>query len=175
MGWLLDAMATAASETYTSTSAPIQYAAVRAFTGGMRIERYLRFSRRVLSALGREVAERLIGAGVRVKPPEGAFYLFPDFSPHAGRLSGMGITTSAQLCERLLADTGVAMLPGSEFGRPSDELTARIAYVDFDGARALSAAEAVPLDKPLDDAFLDAHCGGVIDAIDVIARWLAPS
>ena len=33
--WLLDAMANVASETYTSTSAPIQYAAVRAFQGGL--------------------------------------------------------------------------------------------------------------------------------------------
>jgi len=173
MGWLLEAMATAASETYTSTSAPIQYAAVRAFTGGMTIERYLRFSRRVLSALGRAVAQKLVDAGVRVKAPEGAFYLFPDFSPHAERLRARGITTSNELCERLLTETGVAMLPGTEFGRPDDELTARIAYVDFDGARALAAAEALPLDKPLDDAFLDVYCGGVIHAIDRLAAWLA--
>ena len=34
LGWLLDAMAVVASETYTSTSAPIQFAAVTAFEGG---------------------------------------------------------------------------------------------------------------------------------------------
>jgi aspartate aminotransferase len=49
--WLLDAMAAVASETYTSTSAPIQYAAVRAFQGGTEIERYLWNARRVLRAL----------------------------------------------------------------------------------------------------------------------------
>jgi len=173
--WLLDAMATAASETYTSTSAPIQYAAVRAFTGGTTIENYLRYSRRVLSALGRALAQRLSDAGVRVKPPEGAFYLFPDFSPFEARLQAMGISTSSEMCRRLLDDTGVAILPGTEFGRPSDEMTARLAYVDFDGARALSAAETIPLEKPLDNGFLDAHCGGVLAAIDRLTEWLAPS
>ena len=44
-------MAAAASETYTATSAPIQFAAVRAYEGGMEIERYLKHSRRVLRAL----------------------------------------------------------------------------------------------------------------------------
>ena len=43
--------------------------------------------------------------------------------------------------QKLLEDTGVALLPGSVFGRPEDELTARFAYVDFDGAKALAAVE----------------------------------
>lgn len=38
LSWLLDAMASIARETFTSTSAPIQYAAVRAFKGGVDIE-----------------------------------------------------------------------------------------------------------------------------------------
>ncbi|MCW8806402.1 MAG: aminotransferase class I/II-fold pyridoxal phosphate-dependent enzyme, partial [Ignavibacteriaceae bacterium] len=38
---LLDGMASVASETFTSTSTPIQYAAIKAFKGGIEIERYL--------------------------------------------------------------------------------------------------------------------------------------
>jgi aspartate aminotransferase len=34
LNWLLEAMAAVASETYTSTSTPVQYSAVRAFRGG---------------------------------------------------------------------------------------------------------------------------------------------
>ena len=77
--WLLEAMATVASETYTSTSAPIQYAAVRAFEGGAEIENYLAQSRRVLRHLGRHFAKALRGAGASVADPVGGFYLFPDF------------------------------------------------------------------------------------------------
>jgi aspartate aminotransferase len=172
MAWLLDAMAAVASETYTSTSAPIQYAAVRAFRGGLRIERYLWSSRRVLAALGGWCARRLAGAGARVDEPAGGFYLFPDFGAFAGGLRARGIATSDALCDALLGDTGVAILPGSDFGRPPEELTARIAYVDFDGTRALAAVETLPADQPLDEEFLRTYCAGVLDAIERVCGWL---
>jgi aspartate aminotransferase len=169
--WLLDAMANVASETFTSTSAPIQYAAVRAFSGGSQIEQYLVQSRRILRALGQHAADTLNAAGIDVHPPEGAFYLFPDFTAGAQRLAERGIHNSRELCERLLEDTGVAILPGSDFGRPDGELTARLAYVDFDGARVLAAAESRPLDEPLDKQFLATFCGNVVRAIDLICEW----
>ncbi|MFQ5600079.1 MAG: aminotransferase class I/II-fold pyridoxal phosphate-dependent enzyme, partial [Candidatus Krumholzibacteriia bacterium] len=172
LGWLRDAMAAVASETFTTTSAPIQYAAVRAFQGGLRIERYLWYSRRILSALGKWISRRINEAGLEMDRPRGAFYVFPDFDPFRDKLCGRGITTSNQLCDRLLQETGVAILPGTAFGRPPEELTARIAYVDFDGSRALAAAEVLPRDRPLDRAFLQTYCAGVITAIDRICDWL---
>ncbi len=172
LGWLLDAMAAAASETYTSTSAPIQYAAVRAFEGGLEIERYLWHSRRVLGALGRWCASRLTAAGISVPRPQGAFYLFADFTEHRKAFRKRGITTSDEMCAALLDDTGVAILPGSDFGRPPDELTARIAYVDFDGAKALAAAERRPDDAPPDEVFLQQYAGSVVEAIEGMVRWL---
>ncbi len=169
--WLLEAMANVASETFTSTSAPIQYAAIRAFQGGSQIEQYLVQSRRILRTLGRHLAHRLHQAGIEVSTPQAAFYLFPDFGPGAGKLRERGIHTSCQLCDTVLAETGVAILPGSDFGRPDDELTARIAYVDFDGARALAAAELCPLEHPLEPDFLGAYCGGVLQAADLVCEW----
>ena len=169
--WLQDAMVNVASETFTSTSAPIQYAAVRAFSGGSEIEAYLHQSRQILKALGRRLVTRLEQSGINVHPPSGAFYLFPDFSPGAERLRRRGIATSSQLCEALLEDTGVAILPGSNFGRPDDELTARIACGNFDGARALAMAQLAPADKPLDEEFLRNCCSGVLRAIDLICDW----
>jgi len=169
--WLQDAIAAAASETYTSTSAPIQYAAVRAFEGGLEIERYLWHSRRVLGALGRWCAHRLTEAGISVTKPQGAFYLFADFTRLRDRLVERGIDSSVALCSTLLEETGVAILPGTDFGRPPEELTARLAYVDFDGARALAAAEHKPIDTPLGETFLREQAGAVIEAIDIIANW----
>jgi aspartate aminotransferase len=165
---LLDAMAVVASETFTSTSAPIQYAAVRAFAGGEDIERYLRDSRRVLAALGSYVARTLRNAGASLSDPEGGFYVLPDFSGCAGIVS-RGIQTSAELAERALQETGVAFLPGSQFGRPPRELTARLAYVNFDGGGALAAASQRA--GELDDDFLRAHCPGVVDGIGLLADW----
>jgi aspartate aminotransferase len=174
LDWLLESMASVASETYTSVSAPIQYAAIRAFAGGTRIERYLWQSRRVLAALGNRCSDILRAAGVRVHAPEGGFYLFLDFGPLAEQLRrGRGFRTSGDLCKKLLADTGVAILPGQAFARPQEELTARLAYVDFDGARALTAGETVPIDEPLPESFVDQYCYNVVTATRLIAEWVA--
>ncbi len=170
--WLLDSMAVVASETFTATSAPIQYAAVKAFQGGVDLERYLYQSRRVLKALSEWIWKRLDGAGVPASRPDGAFYMFPDFDPFRPQLSARGINNSEELCHHLLRDTGVAVLPGSCFGRPAEELTLRLAFVDFDGAKVLAAAEQIPAGQLLDDDFLSQYCGKVLKAIQLICDWL---
>lgn len=171
--WLLDAIAVVASETYTSTSAPIQHAAVRAFQGGLELERYLTASRRILGALTRRCAARLRAMGAEVVEPQGAFYLFPEFASWAPSLARRGIATSEELCRRLLAEAGVATLPGSAFGRPAEELTLRIATVDFDGARALAALEGAGRDAPVDDDLLAACCAPVLGAMTALEDWLS--
>jgi len=171
--WLLDSMAAVASETYTATSAPIQYAAVRAFKNGTIMEHYLLNSRRILKVLGNAMAQRLLDCGADVYPPEGAFYLFPDFGAFRDKLAKRGIHTSAEMCHQLLEDTGVAILPGSDFGRAPEELTARVAYVEFDGAAALEAADKVPLDEPLGMDFAHNQCGRMCEAAELMAEWFA--
>jgi aspartate aminotransferase len=171
--WLMDSMAVVASETYTSTSAPIQYAAVRAFDGGIEIEEYLAQSRRILKALGTRIASRLQGAGVITPMPEGAFYLFTSFEPFRESLQARGVKTSIDLCNLLLEETGVAALPGAVFGRLASELTARLAYVDFDGGRALTAARRTPLRGELDEEFLNYYCAPPIEASNRICDWVA--
>ncbi|MBZ4642875.1 MAG: Aspartate transaminase [Deferribacteraceae bacterium] len=169
--WLLDAMAVVASETFTSTSAPIQYAAVRAFQGGIEIERYLWNSRRILKALGNYMYEKFVETGISVDRPEGAFYMFPSFKNFRDKLLSKSIDTSAKMCTTILEETGVAILPGSAFGRPTDEFTARLAYVDFDGARAIASAEVMAKDKELDIEFLERNCEKVLIATEKICDW----
>ncbi len=170
LDWLRKAMTAVASETFTSTAAPIQYAAITAFEGGEAIEDYLHHARRVLRALGRFSARKLREAGVYVDPPAGAFYLFPDFTPLKDLLLKKGIYTSELLAKRLLEEVGVAVLPGSDFGRPQEELTLRLAYVDFDGKAALEASRAHP--SPLGEAFLRQYTAPVVEAIEGIVSWL---
>jgi len=173
LDWLLEAMEAVASETYTSTSAPIQYAAVRAFQGSLGIERYLWRARRILAALGSRLDEMLRAAGAQGPKPEGGFYLFPDFSEIGGRLSARGIETSDTLCARALAEAGVAFLPGSAFGRDPTELTARLSYVDFDGGQAMAAAEAMGTDAMIDAAFLERYCARTLEGVARLCKWIA--
>lgn len=169
--WLRDAMTAVASETYTTTSAPIQCAAITAFACGPEIDEYLVRARRILRALGRWSSERLADAGALCHRPEGGFYLFPDFSGHAARLRERGVADGEALCERLLAETGVAILPGSDFGRPRGDWTARLAYVDFDGELALAEHARDP-SAPLDEAWLRRVTPRVTTAIDRMCEWL---
>jgi len=172
LGWLREAMTAVASETFTSTSAPIQYAAVRAFAGGPEIEAYLADSRRVLRALGGRLVEILRAAGLRVLSPAGAFYLFPDCGPHRTTLRRRGIRTSPELAERLLAETGVAVLPGTAFGREPEELTLRLSYVHFDGARALAEAGKLSPGTEPGEELLRACCGETLEAVERLGEWV---
>lgn len=169
LGWLLDAMAVVASETYSATSAPIQYAAVRAFQGGDEIETYLRRSRRILAAVCGAFRDALVAEGVLCRPATGGFYLFPSLDPLAERLARRGISTSPELCARILDEASVATLPGSDFGVPEDRLFLRVALVNFDGARALSA---LADDRPVDADFLRDHCAPTMRAMDAIVDWI---
>lgn len=77
------------------------------------------------------------------------------------------------MCHKLLEDTGVAILPGSDFGRGEEELLARLAYVDFDGKAVLEAIGNLPESSPLDEHFLTKYCGKVIEGIDRICGWVS--
>ncbi|MDQ3031013.1 MAG: aminotransferase class I/II-fold pyridoxal phosphate-dependent enzyme [Myxococcota bacterium] len=169
--WLLDAMAVVASETYSATSAPIQHAAVRAFQPDPALEVYLDASRRVLRGLMGWACAQLRQAGARVIEPDAAFYAFPSFAPLRDALRARGIEDDAQLAERLLEEEGVATLPGSEFGVPREALHLRLALVEFDGARALTAAAS----GEVDEAFLRAHCAPSVQGIERMVRFLGRS
>lgn len=169
---LEDAMAVCASETFTSTSAPIQYAAVKAFEGSQEIEDYLVSARAVLAAVGRYVYNRLSGMEVYMPRPDGGFYLFPDFEVFREGLLRKGLHTDREMCEALLEEAGVALLPGSDFGVRPDRYTARLSYVDFDGRAAMAAArENLAKQQALDDAFVEAVCPNVAGGVGAMAQW----
>ena len=168
--WLSDALATAASETFTTVSAPIQFAAVTAFTGGADIDEYLRHSRRILRALGRWCAATLRAGQLLVDDPEGGFYLLPDACAFTTSLARRGMKDSEAMVQRILEDTGVALLPGSVFGRPREEYTFRLSYVDFDGAAAMSASATHP-DEELGERFVLEQAPRVAAAIRALVAW----
>lgn len=168
---LMNAMAVVASETYTSVSAPIQYAAVQAFLCGAEIEEYLLHARRILAMLGRETAGILREGGILVNDPVGGFYHFIDFTRLENKLHARDIMDSPSFCEALLQETGVAILPGEDFNRPPAELSARLSYVDFDGANALSGSYSIPLHQPLPANFLEQYCWNVLEASRKIVEF----
>ncbi|WP_372964724.1 pyridoxal phosphate-dependent aminotransferase [Marinobacter sp.] len=169
---LQDAMAIIASETFTSTAAPIQHAAITAFNGGDDINEYLHQSRRVLKVVGEYMHRRLSDMGAVVRKPEGAFYVFPDFSGFSDKLARKDIKTSQAFCTALLKDTGVAILPSSDFGFVPDHMGARLAFVDFDGAQALALAGGEYAEQELADDFVKQAGPRLVLAMDKMEKWL---
>jgi aspartate aminotransferase len=170
--WLLEGMAAVASETFTSTSAPIQHAAVTAFSGGDWLDKYLYDSRKILGGIASHIYGMLTEAGVDVVEAEGGFYLFPDFSSFRDKLAARGIYDSESMCQTILGETGVAMLPGSAFGLPSSELLARLAFVDFDGEKAIEAITEQPGNYKVDRDYIEKYCPRVDVATALICDWL---
>ena len=120
------------SETYSCAPMPVQMAAMKAYGNYKKTKPYLEYQTDILRKLGHYCAGQLQKSNIRVHYPDGGFYLFPDFEEHRQLLKKRGITSSSELCSRLLEETGVALLPASAFGFKKDTLAARLAYVDFD-------------------------------------------
>ncbi len=157
-----------ASETYSCAPTPIQIAACAAYEYSEVTKNYLNKQRKILSVIGNYCATELAQAKIAVLPPEGGFYLFVDFSPLKDDLAKRGILTSSILCEKLLADTGVALLPGTAFGMEEEHLCVRLAYVDFDGIKAMEYIDNCLEGKPA----IEDICKKIVDGIDEIIAFL---
>ena len=129
-----DSVRSLASETFTSVSAPIQHAAVKAYTEDH--SEYLNNSRTILKKVADFVYDQLSEIGIECIRPQGGFYILCDFSKIIK--NNNIINNATTLCEQVLQNTGFAMLPGKNFGIEDEKLITRMAFVDFDGNKALS-------------------------------------
>lgn len=121
---LAKAMADLQGQSTSGPSSITQKAAVAALRGPQEPVEQMRqeFERR------RDyIVERLNRLpGVDCLLPAGAFYVFPSVTGLLGReLAGRRVETDADLCELLLEETGVSLVPGSAFGAPGH---VRISY-----------------------------------------------
>ena len=104
-----------ASESYSTVNTPTQFAAVEAYQGNYEMYKFK--VRAILNAVGKYVYDNLKSNKVLINPPQGGFYLMPEFK-------NTKYKTSTKLCEAILSETGVALLPGSDFGfKPKKMLT----------------------------------------------------
>lgn len=158
------ALEAVASETYSSTSAPIQHAALVAFRPNVEIAAYVADARRILHGALHWAVATLAAARIDVPVPQGGFYLFPSFARLREPLARLGVTTDVALAERLLEDLGIVSLPGSAFGCAPHQLYLRLALVDFDGANAIANSSDV-----IDEAFVMRHMRPIYDAITSLA------
>jgi len=147
------------SESFTSVSAPIQYAAIEAYNGDYST--YLKQVNKILFFIGSYVYENLKSNSVNVSKPEGGFYLFPEFI-------NAKFSTSSEMCKDILNKTGVALLPGSDFGLEKNKMIARLSYTDFDGANFLKNTSG---SKSLDTDDLIKHAPNIVSGVSKLKNW----
>ncbi len=165
------ACAVLASETYSCVAAPIQYAAVAAYNDREQLNQYIAKSNRVLKTISTFCTNQLKAAGVKVNPAAGGFYIFIDFEKYRQKLLQKGIRTSNELMSTILQESGVAMLPGTAFGMPLDSLTARLAFVNFNGGYALEKIDEFDTYQSNED-FIKDIAPDVYNGILALVNWL---
>ncbi len=123
---IADAMERLQGQSTSNPAAVSQQAALKALTG----ERAPAEAMKKQFAARRDFVVRRIGAigGVTLVPPEGAFYVFPDFSARIASARN-GVSNSVQLCDYLIDEAKVVCVPGSAFGM---EGHVRISYAVSD-------------------------------------------
>jgi len=147
------------SESFSSVSAPIQYAAIEAYSGDH--SKYLENVKKILSFTGNYVYENLKSNTINIAKPEGGFYLFPEFT-------NAKFSSSAKMCQDILNKTGVALLPGSEFGLDKRKMLARLSYTDFNGANFLGNTSG---SKKLYDADLKKNAPNIVSGVIALKDW----
>jgi len=147
------------SESFTSVSAPIQYAAIEAYRDDH--SKYLNSVKKILSFTASYVYENLKSNVINITKPEGGFYLFPEFN-------NAKFSSSSEMCKDILNKTGVALLPGSDFGLDSNKMLARLSYTDFNGANFLKNTLG---SKKLDTADLKKNAPNIVEGIDALKDW----
>ena len=147
------------SESFTSVSAPIQYAAIAAYKNDHSA--YLSGVKTILSITGNYVYENLKSNVINVSNPEGGFYLFPEFT-------NASFSTSSEMCKEILNKTGVALLPGSDFGLDKKKMLARLSFTDFDGTAFLKNTLG---SKKLDNEVLERYAPNIVEGVKRLKSW----
>jgi len=131
---LVEKMVLFASETWSSVSAPIQYAALVAYSLDHEIEQYVADCRAIHGIRTRFFKAGIEQLGIRCSGGQGAFYITANFDHWQKSLSRLDIDSSAQLSQYLLEHFNLATLPGSDFGIPEKQQSLRLStsYLDME-------------------------------------------
>ena len=72
------------------------------------------------------------------------------------------------MCNDILNKTGVALLPGSDFGIDKKKMLARLSFTDFDGANFLKNTLG---SKKLDTEDLIKNAPNIVDGVAALKDW----
>ena len=148
-----------ASETFSAVSSPIQHAAIHAFEGDHSA--YIKSSREILKAVGNYVYKNLSSNKFLINPPQGGFYLMPEIITNKFK-------SSSEMCNIILKEIGIALLPGSDFGFDEKKMITRLSFTDFDGKYFMGEYEKK---NEIDDNLISQCAPKVVEGVNKLKKW----
>jgi aspartate aminotransferase len=148
-----------ASETFSTVNSPVQYAAVEAYNGNYNDFKLKTIN--ILQAVGMYAYEILRSNKVLINPPQGGFYLMPEFINKKYK-------TSSDLCVAVLKETGVALLPGSAFGFKPNKMLVRLSFTDFNGGNFLKN---ISSEKNVSKSDVEKYAPNVVAGAKILSNW----
>jgi aspartate aminotransferase len=159
LNMLMDNLKVLASETFSTVNSPVQYAAVEAYQGNYK--EFKLKTTNILQAVGMYVYENLRSNKVLINPPQGGFYLMPEFINKKYK-------TSSDMCVAILKETGVALLPGSAFGFKPNKMLVRLSFIDFDGSNFLKN---ISSGKNVNKSDVEKYAPNVVAGAQILSNW----
>ena len=170
---LLASVLKIAGSTYSCVAAPLQHAAVKAYSLDEDVEVHVRDCTAVNSIVGKEMAALFCAGGSDTRAPEGAFYLFVDWSREQENFRNIGLSSSPDVAENVLHVEHAAMLPGNALLLDDAEIAFRCSYVDYDGVEALADwRRRRPSTSSEREDFVRRNCPLLTDGVTYLSRYL---
>ena len=72
------------------------------------------------------------------------------------------------MCDSILNDTGVALLPGTDFGFDQTLMLARLSFTDFDGQKFMNKIE---VNQKIDNNHIANLAPKIIEGVDKLKKW----
>lgn len=160
---------------YTATSTPIQHAAIAGFQESTEMNEYFEITRNIHHIMGDYTYQALNKIeGVKTTRPEATFYLLANFNAFSDYFLANKISNSQKFSESIMQHPyHTALVGGDSLVLERTDFSARIAFVDYDGERAMKNYVDNPPRTASDRIeFVKNNAPKIVDGIAMIQRYL---
>ncbi|MFT9009727.1 MAG: pyridoxal phosphate-dependent aminotransferase [Bifidobacterium sp.] len=148
---LYDSVVGSASEIWSGMAIFLEPVAEYAFAEPQDVRQRVAQSRILHQKVSHAIYEIFEAAGAKVREPNGAFYMYPTFR-NTEIAERFGVTDDRQLSSLLLAEKGIATLPGRAFGDKPERMGLRVVtsmvYGTNDEERETTLHSQDPVNEP---------------------------
>ena len=108
-----------------------------------------------------DLVKKLKSNKILINKPMGGFYLMPEFL-------NKKFNSSSEMCNNILKETGVALLPGSDFGFDKEKMFARLSFTDFDGKNFMRQIKS---NQKIDNNLILEFAPKIVEGVNKLKKW----